>query len=208
MKIYVEANFVLELALAQEQHASCEDILHVCESTDAELAIPAYSLVEPYETLVRHHQQRKRIKTDLDNEIRQIARTTDYTQRLGGFQDLTTLLIDSAEEELKRLELTRTRLLKVAHIIPLETDILAMAAHYQRKHALSPQDAVVYASVLSDLDRFTPDQSCFLNRNSKDFDEPDIVEELRTKKCKLLPRFDSGYDYVRRFGSSTDKSLN
>lgn len=203
MKVYVESNFVLELALVQEQHASCEGILRLCESAGLQVAMPAYSLVEPYETLVRHHQRRKRIKTDLDNEIRQIARTEGYTQRLRGCQDLTALLIDSADEEAKGLELVRARLLKVAEIIPLETQILAAATRYQREHDLSPQDAVVYASVLSDLDRSTPTRSCFLNRNSKDFDDPDIVEELRKKNCKLLPRFDSGYDYVQRFKSST-----
>lgn len=206
MKVYVESNFVLELALLQEQHTSCEEILRLCESAGIQLAIPAYSLIEPYETLIRHHQQRKRIKTDLDNEIRQIARTAGYSQRLRGFQDLTALLIDSADEEAKGLELVRARLLKVAEIIPLEAKILVAAMRYQREHDLLPQDAVVYASVLADLDQFAPTRSCFLNRNSKDFDDPDIVEELKRKNCKLLPRFDSGYDYVQRFSSSTNQS--
>jgi predicted nucleic acid-binding protein len=206
VKVYVESNFVLELALLQEQHASCEKILCLCESADIQLAIPAYSLIEPYETLIRHHHQRKRIKTDLDGEIRQIARTAGYTQRLRGFQDLTALLIDSADEEASALESVRTRLLKSAEIIPLSNEILAAASQYRRAHDLSPQDAVVYASVLSDLNQFTPPLSCFLNRNSRDFDDPDIVEELRNKNCKLLPRFDSGYDYIQRFSSSSDSS--
>jgi predicted nucleic acid-binding protein len=205
MKVYVESNFVLELALLQEQHASCEGVLRLCESADIQLAVPAYSLVEPYETLVRHHQQRKRIKTDLDTEIRQIARTAGYTQRLRGFQELTALLIDSADEEASALELIRTRLLKSSEIISMDNEILAAASQYRRAHDLSPQDAVVYASVISDLDQSAPTQSCFLNRNSRDFDDPDIVEELRNKNCKLLPRFDSGYDYIRRFSTSPDE---
>jgi len=206
VKVYVESNFVLELALLQEQHTSCERILCLCESADIQLAIPAYSLIEPYETLIRHHQQRKRIKTDLDKEIRQIARTAGYSQRLRGFQDLMAILIDSADEEAKGLELVRARLLQIAEIIPLEAKILVAAMRYQREHDLLPQDAVVYASVLANLDHSAPTRSCFLNRNSKDFDDPDIVEELKRKNCKLLPRFDSGYDYVQRFGSSTNQS--
>jgi hypothetical protein len=39
--------------------------------------------------------------------------------------------------------------------------------------------------------------SCFLNRNSKDFDDPDIIEMLESKNCKLLFNFDKGRDYVR-----------
>jgi hypothetical protein len=69
VNIYVESNFVLELALLQEQHVSCEDILRLCEPSNAQLIIPAYSLVEPYETLIRRHRQRKQMKADLDIEL-------------------------------------------------------------------------------------------------------------------------------------------
>ena len=206
MKVYVESNFVLELALLQEQHISCEEILRLAESAGIQLAIPAYSLIEPYEAFIRHHQQRKRIKRDLDIEIRQIARTIDYGHRLHGFQDISAILIDSAYEEAKRLELVRARLLKVAEVIPLEAEILVAAMQYQREHDFLPQDAVIYASILANLDHSAPTIGCFLNRNSKDFDDPDIVEELKKKNCKLLPRFDSGYDYIRRFGSSNNQS--
>lgn len=41
-------------------------------------------------------------------------------------------------------------------------------------------------------------ESCFLNKNTKDFDNPDIVEELDRHHCKMLPRFDQGYDFIRR----------
>ena len=48
----------------------------------------------------------------------------------------------------------------------------------RREHGLSPQDALVYAAVLSHLQRVRPAQSCFLNRNYKDFGDPHIVEQL------------------------------
>ena len=196
MNVYVESNFVLELALLQEQHASCEEILRLSEADTSRLVIPAYSIAEPYETLVRRHKQRKRMKADLDDELRQLARTTTYAQRLIGFQDLTVLLIDSADEEAKRLEEIRTRLLKASEIIPLETLTLTDAIQHQRIHGLSPQDAIVYAAVLSHLQQHLTVQSCFLNRNSKDFDDPDLVEELNVHNCKLLARFDTGYQFI------------
>jgi hypothetical protein len=39
------------------------------EASNAQLIIPAYSLVEPYETLIRCHRQRKQMKADLDIEL-------------------------------------------------------------------------------------------------------------------------------------------
>jgi len=197
MNIYVESNFVLELALLQEQHASCEDILRLCEAGNARLVIPAYSLIEPYETLVRRHKQRQRMKDELDKELGQLARTVTYAQRLSEFQNLTDLLIDSAYEETKRLEATRARLLQMAQIISLDVAVLGAGARYQVDHDLSPQDALVYASVLSHLQQSSELESCFLNKNSKDFDDPALVEGLYTYNCRLISRFDAGYQFLR-----------
>ena len=196
MNVYVESNFVLELALLQEQHASCEDILRLCEAGRMQLVIPAYSLAEPYETLVRRHKQRQRMKAELDDELRQLARTTTYADRLSGFGHLTALLIDSADEEAKHLETVRSRLIQVAEVIPLDASILIAATQYQGAHGFSPQDALVYAAVLLHLKQHHTPQSCFLNRNSRDFDDPDVVEELVRYNCKLLPRFDDGYQFI------------
>lgn len=196
MNVYVESNFVLELALLQEQHASCEDILRLCEAGRLQIVIPAYSLAEPYETLVRRHKQRQRMKAELDDELRQLARTTAYTDRLSGFGQLTALLIDSADEEAKHLETVRSQLLKVAEVIPLDASILIASTQYQDAHGFSPQDALVYAAVLLHLNQHHAPQSCFLNRNSRDFDDPDVVEELNRHNCKLLPRFDAGYQFI------------
>ena len=196
MNIYVETNFVLELALDQEQRESCEQILSLCEEGEAQLVIPAYSLAEPYETLTRRHVKRKQMKTDLDQEVRQLTRTALYMRRLSDLQSVTTLLIDSANDEAKRLDDTRSRLLKISEIIPLTAQILGEATRGQKVYDLSPQDALVYASVLQHRRQDISAQGCFLNRNSRDFDNPDIVEELNKYNCKLLPRFDTGYQFI------------
>lgn len=196
MNIYVESNFVLELALLQEQHASCEDIFRLCEGGSARLVLPAYSLVEPYETLVRRHQRHRQMKRELEQELRQLARTATYAQRLGDLQKLTGPLIDSVIDEAKRLEDTRARLIGMAHIIPLDMSVVEAATRYQVEHNLSPQDAVVYAAVLSHLQGSGEPENCFLNRNSKDFDDPGLVEELNTYHCRLIPRFDTGYQFI------------
>ena len=59
MNVYVESNFILELALEQEQSSSCDAILSLGERQDIRLVLPAFSLSEPYETLVRRAKDRK-----------------------------------------------------------------------------------------------------------------------------------------------------
>jgi hypothetical protein len=51
MNIYVETNFVLELAFVQEQHESCEQIIGLCEAGNATAVLPAFCISESYETI-------------------------------------------------------------------------------------------------------------------------------------------------------------
>jgi hypothetical protein len=69
--------------------------------------------------------------------------------------------------------------------------VLATAARQEARHGLSAKDAIVYASVLSHLDAQAGAPSCFLTRDA-DFDDPDIVHELKEHGCRLIPRFDAG----------------
>ena len=196
MNDYVESNFVLELALLQEEHVSSEEILNLCDGKRAQLFVPAYALVEPYETLTRRHKKRSKVKEELDNELSQIARSGGHADRLRRFRDLTALLISVADEDTKRLRDVYSRLLDTAQIVPLDGCILAEAIRYQDAPGLSAQDAVIYSAVVSHLKRKQASRSCFLSRNPKDFGNENIVKELRGLNCKYLSRFESGYQFI------------
>lgn len=196
MDVYVESNFVLELALAQEQHESCEKIIKLCEAGQARLIIPAYSLIEPHETIVRYAKNRAKISHDLATEVKQLSRSKPYQEEIDALQKVTGFLIRSLEEEKDRLRQTIDQLLRIAEIIPLDAQILAAARAYQLDHDLSPQDSTVYASVLKHLGVSAAAAKCFLNRNSKDFDDPDIEDALRSYGCKMLFSFEDGYGYI------------
>jgi predicted nucleic acid-binding protein len=197
VNIYVETNFVLELVFQQEQFASCEQILQLCESGLAQLVIPAYSLAEPHEKLTRQAKSRRELQQVLDTELRQLARTASYTTRINSIQDIARLLVQSSEEERQRFVEYRNRFLKQAQVIPLTANILNDAATYEDPYDLSPQDALIYSSVITHLRQHQPQIACFLNRNSKDFDSPDIVDELNRFNCRMIPRFDRGYDFIQ-----------
>jgi len=85
----------------------------------------------------------------------------------------------------------------IAEIIPLTINILREAVTYEAPYDLTPQDALVYTSVVAHLRQNKPPVSYFLNRNSKDFDNPDIVDELDKNNCKIIPRFDHGYGFIQ-----------
>ena len=198
MSVVVESNFVLELVLEQEQSSSCVELLTMAEVGAIRLVVPAYSIMEPYETLGRHHRDRKRIRTDLTNELEQLRRSSSAAVYSQASADVLALLMESANVETQRIADLRQRVCAVATIIPLTTDILHGASDYQVQHDLSPQDAVVYASVIAHLQSDLPAEACFISRNSSDFDDPDIRAELASLKCKYLARFDTAVDYLKR----------
>jgi predicted nucleic acid-binding protein len=197
MNVYCESNFVLELALVQEQHLSCERILGLCEAGKVNLIVPAYCLVEPYETAIRRARERRRLATDFAREVQQLIRSEPYKGESEVLQGVTSLLVRSTEEEKKRLDRAVERLASVAEVIRLEATTIAEALGAQESLGLSPQDSLVYASILQHLTLSTDLQRCFLNRNTYDFDDPDIVATFGSYNCRVIARFDNGYDYIR-----------
>lgn len=187
---------MLELVFEQEQFTSCEQILGVCVSGRARLVLPAYSFAEPHDKLHRQAKARKELRPILSKELNELARTASYPMRVNSLRDIETLLIQSGEDEKQRFILIRDRLLKSADIIPLTNDVIIHAALYERKFDLSPQDALIYASVVAHLRHNTATTNCFLNKNRKDFDNPDIVEELKGLNCRMIPRFDHGCGFI------------
>lgn len=111
-------------------------------------------------------------------------------------------LIVPDEEEQQRFIQCHDRFLQVGEIIALNAIILREAASYETTYDLTPQDALVYASVITHLQHDLPEQACFLNRNSKDFDSPNIIDELRKLNCRMIPRFDRGYSFIQSHLSS------
>lgn len=197
MNIYVETNFVLELVFEQEQCASCERILELCEENKANLIIPAYSLAEPHEKLIRQANDRRGLQESLDKELRELSRTKSYKNRLDSIEDIKSLIVQSSQEIGENFAKYRESLLKIAEIIPLNADILFESASAEENYNLSPQDALVYVSVLKHLQENKPQEACFLNRNWKDFKTPDIVDELQSLNCKMFDKFDGGYKFLQ-----------
>jgi len=66
----------------------------------------------------------------------------------------------------------------------------------QVDYGMSGQDAIVLASVIAHLHSHNPRNSCFLNRNSKDFDDPDVRQMLETRGCKFFAKFEDGLRYI------------
>ncbi len=197
MIVYAESNFVLELALAQEQSASCEELLQLAKAKQIQFVVPAFCFAEPQGTLHRRKRERGQLELRLKDELAQLARTPKYFEQLEEFARVTAVLAESAEAEAANLQSVVLSLLDCAEVIPLEAMIVSSAIQIEARHELSAMDAIVYASVLAHLQASARGISCFLNRNARDFEDPDILAELGQLNCRLIPRFDDGLEFVK-----------
>jgi hypothetical protein len=189
MNVYVESNFVLEHALEQEECDSCSEIIRLASLRQVMLLIPAFSLAEPHQAIAGKAKVRSRLGEELRVQLGELGRSKPHREMPVTFGALPATLIERAQFEREGVRRTVSELIQTAKVIPLDSGILLSAADIEVEYGLSGQDAIVLASVLSDLESLRPDESCFLNRNSKDFDDPDIRERLDGLNCKFFPRF-------------------
>lgn len=64
MNIYAETNFILEIALEQEECDACAGILQLAASGRAKVIIPAFSLAEPWQAISSKAKVRARLGAD------------------------------------------------------------------------------------------------------------------------------------------------
>lgn len=97
MNVYVESNFVLELALEQEECESCSEIVQLASSKKVRLLIPAFSLAEPHLAVATKAKARLRLSDELRSHIRELGRSRSHREMLVEFGPLTAALVESAQ---------------------------------------------------------------------------------------------------------------
>jgi predicted nucleic acid-binding protein len=205
MIVYVESNFILEVAYLQEQHASCEELLVLAEVAKITLKLPAFSVIEARLSLQQRTHRRRAFQDALAREVRELARSKPYQELSTSTEPLTTALIESGGAEKKGLELILSRFLAKCEVIPMHGTTVQSATRFEAEFNLAPKDAVILASIAEDLGKGLGGLKLFLNRNSKDFANPDIYDQLSKFECKLVPSFADGLSLIRTALSSTAK---
>ena len=197
MNLYVETNFILEIALDQEEAESCNYLLNLCREHHARLIIPGYCFAEPHETLKRRQKERKKLETDLKRQIKDMSRTATRRDRLSRLDEILEVLTESTQEDSYTLNTTCFHLLQFADIIPLNAEVLNMSDGCRRRHDLSPQDSIVYASILFHLGKYHSSTNFVIIRD-KDFASQSVKEELLEYNCMLISRFNQARGIIGR----------
>ncbi|HEX6797126.1 MAG TPA: hypothetical protein VF116_05350 [Ktedonobacterales bacterium] len=193
MIVYVEFNFMLELALGQEQSAAAEAILAGAEQGKLILAFAEFAVSEPFATLTQRGKRQLELSKRLGEELRQLQRSKPHQPAISTILTAPAILSSVAQIEADRLRGTVERLLASGTALHLDSAAFNGAVAYQLLYQLAPQDSIIYAVVVADLRaRPSGESKVFISRNWKDFRSPDILAELQSHNCAYAESFDEG----------------
>jgi len=200
LTLYVESNFVLEIALGQEETAFAELLLASAESGAILIAIPSFALSEPFSRVTRGIRDREKLQNQLSSLVRQLSRSSPHTKEVDALPNVPDLIARIDQREVDRLVRTIHRILMVAKIVELDVSTFETAIQNQERYGFGLEDAVILSTVASDL-RSLPIRSShlFAKRNKSDFSDPEIVADLGELGCDLVWTFE---DAARRLGVS------
>lgn len=196
MIVLAESNFVLELALRQEQFEHAERILNLAEEKYLRLVVPACSLTEPYQTLIRRRSERKQFSRRLQAEIKLLGRSMLHAGIGAASEQVAQTLDVGSEIERESLEQTIGRLTQICTVPVLSLEIVRLAQTMQLGYGLEPQDAIVLASIDTALERLGAGPKVFVNRDSKDFATRLIEARLEEHGCRLITSFSNARQFI------------
>ncbi len=197
MIVYVESNFCLELAFQQEEEVHAQEMLKLAEAGKLELVFPQFAVCEPFSTLNRYENERREFLNDLNKQLSELNRSIPQQSVVAGTQPLVATLTRIGQDQTNRLEAVVGRMLHCGRSIALTRALFTSAQQLESRFDLSPQDAIVAASVFGDLSpqNAQPDSHVFLSRNSRDFNP--MKTDFAALGCRYIPKFEHGVQFIR-----------
>jgi hypothetical protein len=198
MIVYVESNFVLELALQQEQSDAAEEVLRLREDGKLEVVLPAFALLEPYWTIKHRGEGRRELCAQLWAELGQLGRSAPHKQLASTSHEIYQAMLAIEATEGRSFDSVIHRLLQSSRLVAVDTAIVANALRYMDSFGLSLVDATIYSSVVADLARSGDTlPKCLASRDSKAFFDPEIKEELGRFNCRYIANFPDALAFIR-----------
>ena len=101
MIVYVETNFILELAFEQDQHLAANRILELSEKGKIEIAFPGFSIGESLSKVTRQERDRNESYNSLIPKLEQLKRSALYRQIVVDLNPVLALLQDAIKRRVR-----------------------------------------------------------------------------------------------------------
>lgn len=102
------------------------------------------------------------------------------------------------QREIDLLQSTVERILAAGRTIMLDHHSFQQALAYQKRYDLSPQDSIIYAAIIADLQRAqSHEPKLFVSINWKDFRDVGIQAELQALNCVYMEDYSRANQAIR-----------
>lgn len=191
MTVYVESNFILEIALGQREAATAASILQAAARQEFVLAIPSNALFEPFSTVNRRLERRNRPQKELAEIIGDLKRSEPHRDDVDALERALDLFLAIEERERERLNQTVQLVLDTATVIAIDARTYGEALDCATAFGFNKmQDALVFAAVRRDLNgRFRQGLDVFVTKDKSDFSFPTVKDVLDGLDCKIVYSF-------------------
>ena len=149
--------------------------------------------MEPAETLTRRARDWERLSREVQAELGQLRRTASLRAEADALAALATKAVQLVSEQ---HEAVRAELLQHGRVLPVDVSTLIEAERRRAAYGMTLPDAVMLACVLLECAAFPAKRSVFVNKNTKDFADPGIRDELQHVGCKFIGSFADGLAHV------------
>jgi hypothetical protein len=188
--VYVETNFVFELATGRDKNDSCALLLEWCRQQRIALRIPAYALPETRTALRRRASIQDGVARDLEYQYRDLdrMRSPDVADL---YRTSAKELKSTASNERNRLEAVSKELLRTAELVPLDREIIRLSERFRALEVLTGDaDLLIFASVMRDLEqRKTAGDTSPSLFITGDADFGNVRKWLKPYTCDLLTSY-------------------
>jgi predicted nucleic acid-binding protein len=195
--VYVETNFILELAYLRSTSDNCERLLDLAREGKISLVVPVFALLEARVAWQGVLRRRTRLHSDVRVELGELARSRPLANIGEQSQAFVTALVDTAQDDRSRLESAVTSLIAHATVLAANAETITAALVVEQRLGLLPQDALIYGAILHNLVHAAAGPKLFVTQNATDFFIPTVQDELASYGCKLLTKFDAAEAFVR-----------
>lgn len=203
-QVYIETNFIMELALEQSGQESCEEIIQLCKSKSFPIVLPVFCIAECYGCATRRQKERFKIAEEVVKELDRVFQSQRYEEEKSLSSNVRRLLLMSMETEKAGLHESLRKVLGISETIPLDYETIKYAKECEASMDLDPQDAIVYSSIIKHLRMSRIPGNIMINKNRRHFGSFEITSELGGLGCKLFFDFAKARDYLRHLQKTKD----
>jgi predicted nucleic acid-binding protein len=187
MKVYVETNWLLDLALEQERIKASSFVAELAKDNKIRLYLPEISLVEADQKIVRRRLQREILIENLRQEGRELVRIRDtrYQAQAAAIDHDIFQLRDISDFEREHFNAIVRDISRFLTWLHLDNDSLQKSFDFENNYELSRLDALIYAVIRADATSDLASDKCFIDYDGH-FKNPELKRDMTGPGIILL----------------------